>query len=116
MEEQLVRPGGSLPRTEEVRDLIEALVRAQVDGTRVARRVMLMQEVADTAQEAAAAAFDAAAAASGSDADAIDRAVATSSAAALASEDELRAAIAWKEHLEETDRLVRAAGDLLREL
>jgi hypothetical protein len=114
MEQQLVS-ARSLPRTEEVRDLIEALVRAQLDGTRVARRVMLMQEVADTAQEAAAAAFDAALA-RGCDDEAIDRAVATSSAATQASEDELQAAIAWKEHLEETDRLVRAAGDLLREL
>src|SRR3954468_16353104 len=114
MEQQLVT-AGLLPRSEEVRDLIEALVRAHLDGTRAAKRAMLMAEVADVAQEAAAAAYDAALE-SGCDGDAIDRAVATSSAAAQASEDQLHAAAAWKQHLEETDRLVRAAADILRDL
>jgi hypothetical protein len=92
----------------ELRALIEDLVDAQLDGTRLAKRVMLLQEVADAAQSLACAAYDAALDAVG-DADAVDRAVMTGSAASRANEDEMEASIAWKQHLEHTDELVRAA-------
>src|SRR4051812_28427150 len=79
----------------EVRLLLESLIDAQLDGTRLAKRVMLLQEISDTAQSLACAAYDEALDAVG-DPDAVDRAVMTGTAASRANEDELDATIAWK--------------------
>jgi hypothetical protein len=101
--------------TSQVRTVIEHLVRAHLDGTRLVRRVMLLQEVANAAEELASATFDAALNTAG-DPDAIERAVDMGAASRDASEEEIRATIAWKTHLQEVDTLVREAEDLLRAL
>jgi hypothetical protein len=97
---------------EELRTLIQGLIDAQLDGTRLAKRVMVLQELADTAQSVARIAYDKALEAAG-DPEAIEWAVATGSAASHANAEELEATIAWREHLENTDRLVQAARSLL---
>lgn len=99
----------------EVRALIEALIDAHVDGTRLAKRLMLLSEVSDAAQALAWAAYDEALNAIG-DGDAVDRAVLTGSAASRANEDELEATVAWREHLEMTDRLIESARRVLEAL
>jgi hypothetical protein len=99
----------------DLRSLIESLIDAQLDGARLARRVMLLQELADAAESLATAAYDHALDAV-ADTDAVDRAVRTGSAASRANEDELHAAIAWQAHLEYTDDLVEAARDVVKAL
>lgn len=99
----------------DLRILIECLIDAQLDGTHLAKRVMLLQDLADTAQSLACAAYDEALGAVG-DSAAVDRAVVTGSAASRANEDELDATIAWKEHLEHTDDLVETARRFLEAL
>jgi hypothetical protein len=91
------------------------LIDAQLDGTRLAKRVMRMQDLADTAQSLASAAYNEALGAVG-DSDAVDRAVLTGSAASRANEDELDATIAWKEHLQHTDDLVETARHIIETL
>jgi hypothetical protein len=88
------------------------LIDAQLDGTRLAKRVMLLQDLADTAQSVACAAYNEALGAVG-DSDAVDRAVSTGTAASRAGEDELDATIAWREHLQHTDDLVETARRIL---
>lgn len=95
--------------------MIESLIDAQLDATRLATRVMLLQELADAAQSVASVAFDQALEAGG-EPDAIDWAVATGSAASRANVDELEATIAWKKHLEHTDEVVEAARSVLSRL
>lgn len=102
-------------RSDDLRSLIENLIDAQVDAARLATRVMLLQELADAAQSVASMAFDQALEAGG-DPDAIDWAVATGSAASRANVDELEATIAWKAHLEQTDKLVATARSVLASL
>jgi hypothetical protein len=97
------------------RSLIESLIDAHLDATRLAKRVMLLQDLADTAQALAYAAYDEALDSIG-DPQAIDRAVMTGSAASRASKDELDATIAWKEHLKYADDLVETARRALRAL
>jgi hypothetical protein len=92
--------------------LIESLIDAHLDGTRLAKRVMLLQDLADAAQSLACASYDEALYAV-RDSDAVDRAVMTGSAASQANADELDATIAWKEHLEYTDDLVETARRVL---
>ena len=99
----------------DLRCLIECLIDAQLDGTHLAKRVMLLQDLADTAQSLASAAYNEALGAVG-DSDAVDRAVLTGSAASRANEDELDATIAWKEHLQHTDDLVETARRILEAL
>jgi hypothetical protein len=96
----------------ELRTLLQGLIDAQLDGTRLAKRVMLLQELADTAQSVARVAYDKALEANG-DPEAIEWAVATGSAANHANAEELAATIAWREHLEHADRLVDAARSVL---
>jgi hypothetical protein len=96
----------------QIRSLIEGLVDAHLDGTRLAKRVMLLQDLADSAQSLACAAYDEALGAI-DDPDAVDRAVMTGTAASRANEDELDATIAWKEHLHHMDELVEAARHIL---
>jgi hypothetical protein len=98
-----------------LRSLIESLIDAQLDGARLARRVMLLQELADAAGSLAHAAYDHALEAV-ADTEAVDRAVRTGSAASRANEDELDATIAWKEHLEYTDGLVKTARRVVKAL
>lgn len=99
----------------DLRSLIECLIDAHLDGTRLAKRVMLLQDLADSAQSLASAAYDAALGAV-ADSDAVDRAVMSGSAASRANSDELDATIAWKEHLHYTDDLVETARHLLNAL
>jgi hypothetical protein len=99
----------------ELRSLIESLIDAQLDGTRLAKRVMLLQDLADAAQSLACASYDEALCTVG-DADAVDRAVLTGSAASQANADELDATIAWKEHLAHIDDLVETARRVLEAL
>jgi hypothetical protein len=96
----------------DLRCLIECLIDAQLDGTRLAKRVMLLQDLADTAQSVASAAYNEALGAVG-DSDAVDRAILSGSAASRANEDELDATIAWKEHLQHIDDLVETARQFL---
>jgi hypothetical protein len=98
-------------QTTELRFLIEQLIDAQVDGARLAKRVMMLQDLADGAQTLACAAYDEALDAGNPDA--VDRAVMTATAASRANEDELDATIAWKEHLQNTSHLVDAARRVL---
>ena len=100
--------------TTDVRILIEQLVDAQLDGVRLAKRVMLLQDLADAAQTLACAAYDEALDAGNPDA--VDRAVMTATAASRANEDELDATIAWKEHLQHASDLVDAARLVLEAL
>jgi hypothetical protein len=99
----------------DLRTLIECLIDAHLDGTRLAKRVMLLQDLADSAQSLACATYDEALGA-GADSYAVDRAVMTGSAASRANKDELDATIAWKEHLEYTDDLVETARHVLKAL
>jgi hypothetical protein len=99
-------------QTTELRFLIEQFIDAQVDGARLAKRVMLLQDLADGAQTLACAAYDEALEDAGNG-DAVDRAVMTATAASRANEDELDATIAWKEHLQNTSQLVDAARRVL---
>jgi hypothetical protein len=99
----------------DLRCLIECLIDSQLDGSRLAKRVMLLQDLADTAQSLACAAYNEALGAVG-DSDAVDRAVLTGSAASRANEDELDATIAWNEHLQQTDDLVQTARRILEAL
>lgn len=99
----------------DLRQLIENLIDAQVDGARLAKRVMLLQDLADAAQSLACAAYDEALDAAGTP-EAVDRAVMTASAASRANEDELDATIAWKEHLQHASELVDAARLVLEAL
>jgi hypothetical protein len=99
----------------DLRLLIECLIDAQLDGARLAKRVMLLQDLADSAQSLACAAYDEALDAVG-DSNAVDRAVMTGSAASRANEDELDATIAWKDHLQHTDDLVETARRFLEAL
>jgi methyl coenzyme M reductase gamma subunit len=99
----------------DLRTLIECLIDAQLDGARLAKRVMLLQDLADSAQSLACAAYDEARGAVG-DSDAVDRAILSGSAASRANEDELDATIAWKEHLQHTDDLVETARRILQAL
>jgi hypothetical protein len=99
----------------DIRSLIECLIDAHLDGTRLAKRIMLLQDLADAAQSVASAAYDEALVAIG-DSDAVDRAVMTGSAASRANEDELDATIAWREHLQYTDDLVESARRVLEAL
>jgi hypothetical protein len=99
----------------DLRILIECLIDAHLDGTRLAKRVMLLQDLADTSQSLACAAYNEALATVG-DSDAVDRAVMTGSAASRANEDELDATIAWKEHLQHIDDLVETARHFLEAL
>jgi hypothetical protein len=101
--------------TTDVRILIEQLVDAQLDGVRLAKRVMLLQDLADAAQTLACAAYDEALDAAGNP-EAVDRAVMTATAASRANEDELDATIAWKEHLQHASELVDAARLVLEAL
>jgi mevalonate pyrophosphate decarboxylase len=91
------------------------LIDAQLDGARLARRVMLLQELADAAESLASAAYDQALDAV-TDTEAVERAVRTGSAASRANEDELDATIAWTEHLEYTDDLVKTARRVVKAL
>jgi hypothetical protein len=99
----------------DLRSLIESLIDAQRNGARLAKRVMVLQELADVAQSVACAAYDKALDAV-DDSDAVDRAVMMASAASRVSEDELYATIAWKEHLRYADDLVDGARQLLEAL
>jgi hypothetical protein len=99
----------------DLRCLIECLIDSQLDGSRLAKRVMLLQDLADTAQSLACAAYNEALGAVG-DSDAVDRAVLMGSAASRANEDELDATIAWNEHLQQTDDLVQTARRILEAL
>jgi hypothetical protein len=99
----------------DIRCLIECFIDAQLDGTRLAKRVMLLQDLADSAQSLASAAYDDALGAV-ADSDAVDRAVMTGSAASRANKDEMDATIAWKEHLQYTNDLVETARHILRDL
>jgi len=103
-----------LPATE-LRVLIEQLIDAQVDGARLAKRVMLLQDLADGAQTLACAAYDEALDDTGNP-DAVDRAVLTATAASRANEDELDATIAWKEHLQNSSELIDTARRVLEAL
>jgi hypothetical protein len=98
--------------TSELRLLIEQLIDAQVDGARLAKRVMLLQDLADGAQTLACAAYDEALE-DASNPDAVNRAVMTATAASRANEDELDATIAWKEHLQNASDLVNTARRVL---
>jgi hypothetical protein len=110
----LVRRAPAVNQTD-LGSLIEVLIDANLDGTRLAKRVMLLQDLADVSQSLASAAYDEALEAVG-DSDAVDRAVMTGSAASRANEDELDATIAWKEHLQYTDNLIEVARDMLKAL
>jgi hypothetical protein len=99
----------------DLRHLIEELIDAQVDGARLAKRVMLLQDLADAAQTLACAAYDEALDAAGNP-EAVDRAVMTASSASRANEDELDATIAWKEHLQHASQLVDTARVVLEAL
>jgi hypothetical protein len=101
--------------TTDLRFLIEELIDAHMDGARLAKRVMLLQDLADGAQTLACAAYDEALGDTGNP-DAVDRAVMTATAASRANEDELDATIAWKEHLQNANQLVDAARRVLETL
>jgi hypothetical protein len=98
-----------------LRSLIENLVASNLDGVRLAKRVMLLQEMADAAEGLATATIDAAVSSVGDD-EAVERAVAASTAATEAHEAELQASIEWRLHLERTHDLADIAEEVLRQL
>jgi hypothetical protein len=101
---------GSLDRGH-VRLLIESLIAAHLEGVRLARRMLLLQEIADAAEHLATRTIDLAA---GNPADqyAVEAAMSSSAAASQANADEIEASAMWACHLERTDELVRRATAL----
>lgn len=93
------------------RALVHRLVGANLGSLRIARQLMLVQDVAERHRRNAEAAIDTAALTR--DPEAIERAVSSSAAADLADEEEWDLSREWGSHVQDVHRLVDEAERLL---
>lgn len=91
-----------------LRALLDQLAASLLEGTRLAKRVMLLTELGDAAELRANAAVDAASGDRG-DETAIERAVAASAALSEVNEHEAQASGRWAIHTEQAVELARQA-------
>jgi hypothetical protein len=99
----------------DLRALIKDLVDLQAEGVRLARRLLVLQEVADEMERLASRMIQSATGAPG-DQNALTSAVTAAAAARDSNEEELQASVLWARHLERADKMIKVADDVMDRL